>query len=99
METAIEKAQRVNRERRESGEVTTITHNLIVKAKKRPNSLKAAVNAMCFACMGGSEENLPDAGWKNNIRTCTAPDCPLYPHRPYQKNSGDNEIDNESDEI
>jgi len=34
--------------------------------------------------MGGTEEEMPDPGWKDLIRTCTAPGCPLYRHRPYK---------------
>lgn len=42
----------------------------------RPNSLRLAVNAMCFSCMG------KDAGWRADVRGCSATGCPLYPIRP-----------------
>lgn len=67
------------------------THNWIVRAKRNPTSLKTAIGAMCFHCMGGTEDSLPDAGWKTLIRTCTAPDCPLYDHRPYKISEDDGE--------
>ena len=99
IETGLEKAQRINRERKEAGEQIVITHNWIVKARRKPASLKTAINAMCFHCVGGTEDELPDPGWKVTISTCTAPDCPLYPHRPYQKDTSDSEDEAESSEI
>ena len=95
----LEKAREAAQLARERGEQREVTHNWIVKARRRPKSMKAALNAMCFACMGGTEDALPDAGWKKAIGTCTAPTCPLYPHRPYQNYSADCEDVEESDEI
>ncbi len=60
-------------------------HNLVRRASRNPVSRKAAIEAMCFQCMGGTAESLPDPGWKNDIRHCTARDCALWPHRPYQE--------------
>ena len=41
-------------------------------------SKAAAIKAMCQQCMG----------WDiAEITICTAPACPLYPHRPYQSRS------------
>ena len=93
---AIEKAQRVNQERRDAGQTILPNHNWIAKAKLKPNSLITAIRAKCFECFGGTAKELPDPGWKEYIRTCTAPNCPLFPHRPYQNNLTDNEIDDES---
>lgn len=62
----------------------SLESNLIRKAKLHPKSLKKAIAANCFHCYGGTESEMPDPGWRNMIRTCTAPYCPLYPHRPYQ---------------
>jgi|GEM_PF-493478 len=95
---AIEKAQRINQERRDAGQITLPNHNWIVKAKLKPNSLITAIAAKCFECFGGTEKELPDPGWKDFIRTCTAPDCALFSHRPYQKSLTDDEIDDESHE-
>lgn len=53
----------------------------ISKSLKNPRSLRFAINAMCYQCMGGPN---PDPGWKNLVRTCTAPSCALHPHRPYR---------------
>jgi hypothetical protein len=51
----------------------------IAIARRNPQSKKKAITAFCCTCMGGV---VP--GWKGEIRNCTAPGCPLYPHRPYQ---------------
>ena len=63
--------------------------NPIEKAKANPKSLRAAVTAKCFECMGGGE----DTGTRKLIRACTShASCPLYPVRPYQakeKDDGD----------
>jgi len=48
-------------------------------AIKRP-SMRAAINAMCKACVydpfGGT------GTWRQQVEACTAPACPLYPLRP-----------------
>jgi len=98
--TALEKAREASRIQRESGEVRVVTHNWIVKSRRKPTSLKLAINAKCFECMGGTVEDLPDSGWKDDIRNCTAGDtCALFSHRPYRVNAPDSEEDSESDEI
>lgn len=84
MESQIERLQRINRERREAGIVTETTHNLVKRAKRHPGRWKLAINAMCFQCFGGTEENLPDPGWREMIATCTATDCALWGWRPYK---------------
>lgn len=59
-------------------------HNLIKKFLKHPTRQRA-IAAKCFECYGGTKDLLPDHGYKNLIRTCTAPDCPLYIFRPYKE--------------
>jgi len=39
-------------------------------------SLRAAVNSFCLECVGYQREE---------VKNCTAVDCPLFPYRPYQK--------------
>lgn len=95
METPLEKAQRIMRERRESGATITVENNLISKAKAKPDSLKRAIAAFCFTCFGGTENEMPDPGWKNDIKHCPSVKCPLYNHRPYKERSIDNNISNE----
>lgn len=55
--------------------------NPIERAKKDPGSLRKAVTAMCFDCIGAGHD--PD--FRGSIRECPCSDCPLYPVRPYQK--------------
>ena len=72
------------RELAEAGNLI-IEHNLMKKAAADPRSKAKAIAAFCFHCMGGTIDQLPDGGWKELIRTCTAPGCPLYRHRPYRE--------------
>ena len=81
---ALEKAQAAIKEKREAGTMTPVENNLIRKANKNPTSLKKAIGAFCFSCYGGTIDELPDSGWRQMIRTCTAPTCPLHGHRPYR---------------
>lgn len=48
-------------------------------AKADGGSAKAAISLFCRECYGG------DPGVKDAIRACTAPNCPLYPFRPYKR--------------
>lgn len=80
-ETPIEKAHRLMRERRESGEVIE-RKNPIEKALAHPNSKVLAIKAKCWDCCGGQ---------RNEIRDCPCQACPLWPHRPYQKKDEENE--------
>ena len=82
-QTPLEKAHEALRARREAGELV-VEHNLMVKAAADPKSKAKAIHGFCFNCLGGTIDELPDPGWKDAIRTCTAPGCPLYPHRPYR---------------
>ena len=83
--TALEKANRTNKAKRDAGVSVPREYNLIKKANANPNSLKKAIAANCFHCYGGTMDEMPDPGWQDFIRTCTAPDCPLFPHRSYIK--------------
>lgn len=82
--TAIEKAQEKKKEMAAVG-VIKAEHNLIRKAESSPGSKVKAIAAFCFHCMGGTEDEMPDPGWKKLIRTCTSTNCPLYPHRAYTR--------------
>ena len=57
--------------------------NPIQKSIKNPNSFRAAINAMCAYCMGCTDDHL-EAGFRSEIRDCSAPHCPLWKLRPYQ---------------
>jgi cytochrome c553 len=82
--TPIEKAIAKRRESHARGEVIQIEHNFMKKALAAPNSRAKAIAAFCFHCHGGTENELPDPGWKNMIRDCTSETCPLRRHRPYK---------------
>ena len=56
----------------------------IEKASRNPNSLSLAIKAKCWDCQAGDDD--PHPRWR--IGNCTAPDCPLYPHRPYRDQQG-----------
>jgi len=56
-------------------------------------SLRAAINAQCLDCL-----QCDTAG----IRACTAPTCPLWEVRPYQKSNGvsdEDTLDMEDDQV
>ena len=59
-------------------------YNLIKKSKDKPTSPTKAIHAFCFHCHGGTEESMPDHGYKREIKTCSAKNCPLYNFRPYK---------------
>lgn len=63
---------------RKEGKVTVEYLNPIEKANKHPTSLKKAVAAMCYDCMGR------ETSYRADIRTCAALECPLFGHRPYK---------------
>lgn len=47
--------------------------------KDNPLSRKAAMDAMCFHCMGGETEP-----YVRLIKGCTSHQCPLHSWRPYK---------------
>lgn len=65
--------------------VHPVTKNPLEKAQEDPKSLRKAVTAMCYDCMGRDAD--PD--FRGRIRECACHDCPLYPLRPYQKKKDD----------
>ena len=73
-QTAIEKAQAAVRAMRDAG-IVPERLTPIEKAKRNPKSLRLAVTAFCWSCVGGN---------RNDVRSCTATECPLYALRPYQ---------------
>ncbi len=53
-------------------------------AKAKPNSLKMAIRAHCYTCVGEDA----DPGYKARVRDCSVVSCALHPHRPWQDHSG-----------
>jgi hypothetical protein len=80
----VQNLRRAAEERKAAGVTITPEHNWVKKSIADPKSMKKAIAAMCFQCMGGTEDDLPDGGWKDLIRTCTAPTCALFRFRPYK---------------
>ena len=64
------------REKVASGEIEVVRLNPIERSNANPTSLRLAINAMCFEYLGN--------GSAQEIRDCTAKDCPLYKVRPYK---------------
>ncbi len=84
-EEAMKAAQAAIAKKRLDGTLAKKEFNLIKKAKADPKSKVKAIAAFCFHCFGGTEGELPDPGYMESIRTCTAPTCPLYIHRPFRQ--------------
>jgi len=78
--TPIELAQQRMREMREQG-ITPERLDPIERAKRNPTSLRLAITAKCWECLGG--DDTPNI--RREIRECTSRKCPLYPVRPYQE--------------
>ena len=76
--TPIERAIQRQRELREAGEFEVM--DPVEKAKRNPGSRQLAIAAFCCQCMGGPAE----PGYRNHIRSCTSPACPLFGFRPYK---------------
>lgn len=70
------------REKLASGEIAKPTRkNPLEKALANPTSLKLAIRAACWDCVGGDvTEN-----WQNEIRLCTINKCGLHHVRPYNE--------------
>ena len=89
--TPLQKAHAALAARREAGDLRPRL-NPIEKAKANPKSLRAAITAKCFECMGGGE----DTGTRKLIRACTShATCPLHPVRPYQAKEHEDQSDDE----
>jgi hypothetical protein len=86
--TPLEKARQKTRELRASGVI--LRKNPLEKAAAKPTSLRLAISAKCYECVGQDS----DPGWHGRIRDCLCPTCPLYPVRPYQQRAG---VDDEED--
>lgn len=80
----MQRGQEKMREMRAAG-WKPVHRNPIEQALDKPNSLKAAIKAKCWECVGGDH----DPGAKFRVRDCeVGARCPLYPHRPWQAIKG-----------
>lgn len=75
----IEAALEAQRRMRENGEQLERLSPR-EKAARNPSSLRAAINAKCFDCVGA--ENA-DGGYRRAVRECPARTCSLHPLRPW----------------
>ena len=78
---AINAAQKKLAEMREQG-IKQVILNPVDKAKANPTSLKYAIRAHCWQCVGADASE----GSKQLVRDCSVGDkCALYPHRPWRE--------------
>ena len=60
------------------------SQNPLARAKRKPGSLRCAVDAHCYMCMGGDESDLRTRkSVLTDIRWCTSLACPLAPVRGF----------------
>jgi len=78
--SALEMAKKKRVEMAEQG-IKVVVRDWIEKAAKNPASLRMAVNAMCWDCVGAGA----DANPRQAIRDCEIKKCPLWNVRPYQE--------------
>lgn len=76
--TALAKAREAVAKKRAAGQFRVL--DPIEKARNNPKSLRLAINAKCWDCVGAGSDPHP----RKEIGNCVMTDCPLYPVRPYQ---------------
>ena len=74
-----EKLKKMRAKRAENIRLGIKPLNPLEKAKQSPNSMRLAINAQCYDCMG------QESGWRNEVRSCPSKRCPLFGLRPYKK--------------
>jgi len=79
MNDGLIKAREAAKERKKLG-IKLVIKNPIEKAREHPQSLRKAITAMCFDCVGAGYD--PD--WRGSVRDCPCVQCPLFPVRPCQ---------------
>lgn len=50
------------------------------KSAENPSSLRCAINAMCYDCIGQDS----DPNWRESVKECPCTNCPLYNVRQYK---------------
>ena len=79
MNDGLIKAREAAKERKRLG-IKLVIKNPIEKAREHPESLRKAITAMCFDCVGAGYD--PD--WRGSVRNCHCNNCPLWTVRPYR---------------
>lgn len=90
----MRKGQEKMREMREAG-WKPVHRTPVEQAQANPNSLKAAIKAFCWTCVGEDA----DPGAKFRVRDCTVTRCALHPHRPWQNVKGGHGATGEDGEV
>lgn len=90
-EDALKRGQETARKNRDErmAQGLSANPNPIERAAERPESLRRAVTAKCYECVGMGG----DANFRKSIRMCTSYTCPLYAVRPYQKSTENHELE------
>lgn len=73
-------ARQKQKEMKEMG-IKVLQLNPLEKAAANPSSLRKAITAKCYDCIGQDA----DPNFRKSIRECVCNDCPLFTVRPYQK--------------
>lgn len=82
MSDGLDRAREAVRARVEAG--LGARKDPLERAAEQPTSLRAAVTAKCFDCVGGDA----DPCWQWRVGNCACPSCPLYPVRPHRRHEG-----------
>ena len=72
---------------RESGGHTGPRLNPIQRAAANPTSLRLAIRAKCYDCVGQDA----DPNWQRRVGTCGCTSCPLHAVRPYRRGADHDE--------
>lgn len=78
----LQQAQARMREMREQG-IQIERLDPLQKAQANPKSLRLAINAKCFDCVGRGH----DSNWRGAVGQCAITECGLWAARPYQSQS------------
>ena len=90
--TPLQKAQLKQQAMRDAG-IAVVVLSPIEKHLRAPTSLRAAINAKCYDCVGQD----CDANWRGRVGTCTVVKCPLHSVRPFQHKAESDEEDASGD--
>jgi hypothetical protein len=90
----LAKGQERMRELRAAG-WKPVHRNPVEQAEANPNSLKAAIKAFCWTCVGADA----DPGAKFRVRDCGVKSCSLHAHRPWQSVKGGEMVTGQDGEL
>ena len=79
MTAALQLATQRRKELQAAGKLEVL--DPIEKARRDPKSLRKAINANCWGCVGAGADPNP----RQLIADCVCRDCSLWPVRPWQE--------------